>query len=250
VIHIWVRTSVDWSDEHAFLAQVRPAFRPNVALWNETFTLPFHVFRDRVRTIARLNLSRVEQSVCEEWDAIPDGALVLPVDDDDWFAPDVGVALELADEAIAYRWPSSFVEVPVDWRQDLALTRWRRRTPTPPRWTCTTNNYALVKRPGVEDLLANHMQASAWFTRHASAVGHVQRRLSSMNRTLASQSSLGALRGTTIRRPALLRKYRRYRRLYRRPVAAELEWCRPYVALMAELMDELELRRTRRARGC
>jgi hypothetical protein len=57
-------------------------------MWNQTFDLPYHVFRQRVRRIAELNLQRVENAVRARWDEIPDGALVAPVDDDDWFAPD------------------------------------------------------------------------------------------------------------------------------------------------------------------
>ncbi len=36
--------------------------------------------------------------------------------------------------------------------------------------------------------------------------------------------------------------YRRYGRLYRRPMPRELVWCEPYVAMMRDLMAELRLR--------
>ena len=41
----------------------------------------------------------------------------------------------------------------------------------------------------------------------------------------------------------LLRKLARYRRLYQRPLPAELAWAQPYADQMRALMDELELRR-------
>jgi hypothetical protein len=145
VIYLWVRTSVDWSDEAAFLRQVQPAFMPSVTLWNEAFTMPSHVFRGRVRTIARPNLSRVEQTTCADWDAIPDGAIVLPVDDDGWFAPDAAIAIERDPQAVAYRWPSSFVQVPIDWHIAVGLARRRLLPRTPPVWFCSTNNYAVVE---------------------------------------------------------------------------------------------------------
>ena len=51
-IYIWVRSTVDWGDAAAFRAQLAPAFAPHGALWDATFTMPFHVFRQRVKEIA------------------------------------------------------------------------------------------------------------------------------------------------------------------------------------------------------
>jgi hypothetical protein len=49
-------------------------------------------------------------------------------------------------------------------------------------------------------------------------------------------------RGKPIGRAHLIRKLRRYRALYRRAETAEPAWCRPYLAMMGRLMDELGLR--------
>ena len=244
MVYIWVRATVDWQDEQAFLAQIRPEFKPKVELWNETFTIPFHLFRHELRTIARLNLSRVEDSVCCSWDEIPDGGLVLPVDDDDWFAPDAAKALESSYDqgAGGYYWTSSFLEVPTNLRHELGTIRKRIFPETPGRWICTTNNYALVKGPGTEALSASHVRASEWFESRAERVRWIDRRLSLMNRTLASQTTLRPLK-PSIRRSELLRKFRRYRKLYERPTPPDLAWCRPYVAMMSELMDTLEVRK-------
>ena len=64
------------------------------------------------------------------------------------------------------------------------------------------------------------------------------------NRNLGSQTSLRPtkLHGE-IDRARLLRRLGKYKRLYRRPPWGRgLDWCRPYMAMMAELMDELEPR--------
>jgi hypothetical protein len=243
VIYIWIRETADWEDEQAFLAQMRSELEPKVRLWNETFNVPFHAFRRRVREIAQLNHSRVEDSICADWDGIPEGGLVLPVDDDDWFAPDVGSALgpELDPTAIGCHWISSFIQVPIHFRHRMGLVRSRLLPNTPPKWVCTTNNYAMLKSAETKPLLASHVEASRWVVRGgAEGMRRIERRLSVMNRTLASQTSLAHERSSISRR-RLIRRFHSYKTLYRDPADPELSWCRPYVAMMAELMEELRL---------
>src|SRR5262249_10505011 len=150
-----------------------------------------------VRRIAESNLARVENAAVLPWDEIPDGALVAPVDDDDWFAPDLARALERAYDAqtLGYFWTSSFLEVPIDLGHRLGLLRRTLFPSTPPRWICTTNNYAVVKHRDAKPLLEKHTVASAHFAGvDAGRVRRLDGRLSVMNRTLASQTSLGFLR--------------------------------------------------------
>jgi len=77
-IYIWVRATTDWSDEAAFNAQLHPSFAGKVQLWNRTFSLSYHIFRHRVCEIASRNHAAVADVVRAPWDAIPDGALVVP----------------------------------------------------------------------------------------------------------------------------------------------------------------------------
>ena len=243
-VRIWVRTTLDYDDERAFSGQLRAEFREQVALWDGLFEMPFRVFRSRVRDIARENLERVEGAVVSDWDDIPDEALVLPCDDDDWFAPHAAAALERSAGADGpgARWPTSFLEIPIDWRHELGV--WRARVLGPrPEFACATNNYALRKSGDVRELLADHVLASRWV--RAQPVGTIPvlgERLSLMNRTLASQTSLGWNRSPRGRRNTL-RKLPRYRRLYRRPLPSGLAWAQPYADQMEALMGELELRR-------
>jgi len=242
VVHIWVRATLDYDDARAFEAELLPGFRDRVELWDATFTLPYRVFRGRVRAIARDNLARVEDAVRSAWEEIPAGALVLPCDDDDWFRPDAALVTQREAGPGGVRWRSSFLEVPMNWRHQLGV--WRRHVQGPrPQFICTTNNYALHLGPDARERMRSHLEASAWVARQpAGAVPFLRERLSLMNRTLASQTSLGAHKGGPIPRRALLGKLERYRRLYARPLRGELAWAQPYADRMQELMVELELR--------
>jgi integrase len=251
VIYIWVRATVDWQDEEAFLAQLSDELRPKVEVWNATFTIPYHLFRHELREIARLNLSRVENVVCAPWGEIPEGAIVLPVDDDDWFAPDVALAIESRydPDAIGYRWPSGFLQVPVGLGHHLYLVRRRILPFTPEKWLCMTNNYAVRKREGVmfegidiARIARSHLRAHEYFKRGANGqVKTIERRLSLMNRNLASQTTLG-LKRSSVTRAQLVSKLRQYRRLYRKADLRGLEWALPYVELMAELTGRVGVR--------
>jgi hypothetical protein len=243
MIHIWIRTSIDWTDEEAFWAQVPDRFRPRAELWNATIDMPFHVFRHRVQKIAELNLSRVANAVVSGWDAIPDGARVVPVDDDDWFAPDLASALERQwGDASGVHWNPMWIGVPSDFPHWRNATRRRLLPFTRPHWTCDTNNYAVVKQDGARELCGHHFAATSWFDGPGrDSVRRIGGWLSVNNRTLGSQTSLRPThRGRELTRERLLRRLARYRRLYRRPRGPA--WCHPYLAMMAALMDELRAR--------
>jgi hypothetical protein len=241
MIYIWTRKAPNWEDEEAVLAQLSPQMKSRVDLWNQTFNIPFHTFRHAVREIAELNMSEVESAVQARWDEIPDGSLVLPVDDDDWFAPNVASVLAAAhdDRFNGYYWISSFKEVPIHFRHRLGLIRRRIFPRTPPKFVFTTNNYALPKGTETKPLLDSHVHASERV--EDGTVGPLKRleqRLSVHNRTLGSQTSLAYVH----ERSQLIRKYHEYMRLYKRRGAPGLEWCRPYLAMMADIMDRLKVR--------
>jgi hypothetical protein len=243
VIYICIRQTTNWANEAEFWSQLPSQFKPTVEVWNRSFNVPYHLFRHRVREIARINIAAVQNAVCLDWKDVPEGGLVLPVDDDDWFAGHAGSALEKMrdDRLLGYRWESLFLEVPLHLGHRLYLLK-RKLFRTPPKWFCTTNNYAIVKSPESEPLFRSHIRASEWFLSHPESIKVVDTRLSVMNRTLASRTSLGLMRPETckaIRQSTLLRKYWRYRSLYKRPPGPELEWCSTYIRMMDDLMSEL-----------
>jgi hypothetical protein len=246
MVYIWIRKTGNWHDEEAFRAQLPPPLRPTVAVWDETFDMPYHRFRARVYEIAQASLAAVRGARVAEWEEIPDGALVLPVDDDDWFAPHAAEVLEREHRpgAAAYVWPAEFAETPMWYGHRIYLARRRLLPAMPPKFSCFTNSYAMRKSDETRELLRMHDKASIWVDRAPDGlVRHLDDRLSMMNRTLASQTQLSAPdRKTTPTRSVLVRKYRRYRRLYRRFDASRTPWARPYLDGMGELMEELSLR--------
>jgi hypothetical protein len=226
---------------------IRGSFRPQprLDLWNDTFNISYQRFRQRVREIAELNHSRVDGAVRADWDQIPDGALVIPTDDDDWFSPDAARILEteVVPSVRGYLWTSRWIEVPINVGHRLYLMRRRLLPFIPPKWTCNAN-YAMLKDAEAKEILGSHITASRWFEQRLSngKAKRVDGELSLVNRTLASSTSLRAGHPPyRLSRAELVRKFRRYKRLYHQFDTSGLDWCRPYVTMMAELMDQLEL---------
>jgi hypothetical protein len=246
VIYIWTRATLDWRDEEAFWAQAPARFKPRAELWNSTLNMPYHLFRQRVKEIAELNLSRVGNVIRAPWEEIPDGARVVPVDDDDWFAPNLAEVLEREwGHEPGFSWTGTWIGVPSVLGHRVHLIRRALLPFTRPYWICESNNYGMVKRPGTRPLLAEHGLACDWFDGPGrGSVKRIGERLNVTSRHLGSQTSLRPTpRHGELDRARLLRRLRKYKRLYRRPPwGSGLGWCRPYLAMMADLMDELEPR--------
>jgi len=238
-ICIVVRRTTEWSNEAVVRAQLPERLRRPVELWNATFGLPYHQFRLELTRIAQLNRSRIEGISCVPRDAVPAGAIVVPTDDDDWFAPELAHTLQAAVDGryAGYYWSSLFIEVPISLAHRLGLARRAIYPRTPPKWLCTTNNYAVAISAATAPLVDNHMHASDWFVAHPGAVRRLDACLSVMNRTLASHTSLANIGS----RARLVAKFRRYCRIYRRPLPTQLAWCEPYVAMMRDLMAGLRV---------
>jgi hypothetical protein len=244
MIYILVRRTTDWEREDVVLAQLPAEFVSKVEAWNAVFTIPYHVFRHRLKRIAQLNLSRVENAIVARFEEIPPGALVVPVDDDDWFSPDLANVLErhVEGDYKGYYWNVNLIEPPATW--DASPGRVIRSAAPPPgrcRHTFETNNFALLN---VEDLLPRnrfHTKADACFAREPHRYKRFDANLSLWNLSIASQSAMNP-RLPGLGRKDLVRSYERYASLYRSFDAPDVEWSVPYVAMMAELMDELKLR--------
>lgn len=252
MIYICIRRTLDWRDEAAFDAQLDPAFRPKVDVWNATFSISYHLFRHRLKAIAQSNLHRVDGATIADFAQVPPGELIVPVDDDDWFAPDLVLRLRRAytPAARGYLWRRDVLAPPrtvsrrsrPNVRTGLGWIRARVFGPPADPVICKTNNYAFRNLPEASQLPRDHMTASEYFTAHASEIQRIHATLGVQNRNLASQTALGWKR-PMLERDELIASFWRYRRLYRsRGIRTEIGWARPYIEDMAELMDELDLK--------
>jgi hypothetical protein len=242
VIYICVRATLDWQDEVAVARGLKPEFRPKLETWNETFTMPYHEVRHRLKRIAELNLSRVENAVCARLDEIPDGALVVPVDDDDWFAPDLARGLLAAYEPhiLGYRWTDYTVEIGRPLEARLNSLWWWLRGNRP--LTCGSNNYGFIKTPQHLPLVTSHGTASRYFDANPARIRRLSGRWSVRNRNPTSQTEMG-WRQPHVTRAELIETFHTYLRLYARVrLPRAFRWAQPYVTMMADLMREIEVR--------
>ena len=242
MIHICIRPTLDWKNQKAVDARLLPAFRLKFDMWNATFEMPYQVFRQRVQQIAQLNHSRVEGATCSAIEDVPSGHVIVPVDDDDWFSPDLANRLrqEHDPRVRRYLWRREVIESPRPIRS--SLSRMARLLGRADQFTCKTNNYAVVNEPGLAHLALNHVRASEYFDAHPSDIKRIPATLAIQNRNLASQTAL-AWNRPSITQEELLNVWYRYRHLYSsRTLGARLSWAKPYVDLMAELMHEIHVK--------
>ena len=238
-VHVCLRSTLDWGDRRLVEERLLPRFRPKYDAWNAAFDVPYHLFRHRVCEIARLNRSRVEGAECSSTSEVGPGQIIVPIDDDDWLAPDLANRLRRAHEPPVgcYLWSSEVIELPRGIRG--ALRRIARLLGRPDRHLCKTNNYAVASEPHLVPLAMSHLVASDYCVARLSDVRRVPGTLAVQNRTLASQTALAWGR-PSIGREELIALLRRYQKLYRSwTLRPELAWASPYVGMMAELMQDI-----------
>lgn len=246
LLHICVRRTLPWDDEAAVAAGLAPAMRAQVELWNATFSLSYAAFRHRLSLIARENWSRIELARLTPLGEIPPDALVVPVDDDDWFSPEIGRRLlaERKSSLHGYHWNRYVLELPRRARR-WPWARPRRATDTS-RWTCGSNNYAVVNIPEMTPAIQSHTKASRIFDAGPRRVKHVDASLSLQCRNLASQTEIGASRrraAPSLSRERLIERLRCHRWLYDRlRLPSEVAWAEPATLAMAQLLRELRPR--------
>lgn len=232
-VYICIRRTLDWRDGVASTARLRPDLRPKVKVWNSTLDPPYHVFRQRLKEIAEANLAQVENAVRAPLAEIPPGAIVIPVDDDDWLAPELPdrLAEQYDPAARGYLWIRHLIEPRVRLRTRVWYWLWSWRAST-----CGSNNYAVPCRAEVAELVYSHTRAGRYFDVNRSRIKRMARILCVQNRNLGSQTAM-AWHRPLLTREELVENLHRYRGLYAsHQLPDEVGWARPCVAQMDELM--------------
>jgi hypothetical protein len=235
-VHICVRETLDWNDEAIVRERIHPRFRAKFDVWNRTLTMPYHEFRARLKAIAAGNLARVAHASVSPLASVPAGHIVVPVDDDDWFAPDLVAWLRSAPAPPIEVWLWTRLALQPERRSTRVRRQLARLLGRGERHVCKTNNYAVRSAPTRQAVAANHVEASRYVDAHPGLARRIDRTLAIQNRSLASQTTL-AWGAPAISPAALVALLGRYRNFYERwTPPASLEWAVPYVRLMAELM--------------
>jgi len=238
-VYVCVRKTLDWDDEDVVRARLLPRMRAKVAVWDATLDPPYHRFRARLKRIAQVSLRAVAHAVPAPLGDAPAGAVVIPVDDDDWLAPDLAdrVAERYDPRAMGYLWRRAVIEAPRPVRLRVWYWLWSWKASS-----CNTNDYAVPYDPGVVEVIRTSTVAGAYFDAHAERITRIRLTLAIQNRNVSSQTAMG-WRRPTITPEELVASVHRHRTLYAsRVLPDELVWARPYVAAMDELMREIRVR--------
>lgn len=241
-VHLYIRETLDWGNEALVEERLIPDFRFRVDAWNATFTMPYRIFRMRLKAIAQSSLARVQGATLSALEDIRPGDLIVPLDDDDWVAPDLAVRLQAAYEPGVgrYLWHRELVE-PVTWLHDLRR-RFARFRGRPTANICKTNNYAVVNTPELRPLTAHHTTACQYFDQHPDGVKRIAATLAVQNRNVASQTTLRKALSSPADRHKLAALVEEHRPLYTRRLRRDLRWARPYFDEMVTLMAELRVK--------
>lgn len=262
---LYVRTNLDWGSltEESFLHQEecsnsaramsvdqKQAFLKSIRLWNRTFGLSYFAYRQRLKEIAELSWTRIRnldlvvrrQDLFTVLDRL-DRYIVLPVDDDDWFHPDVADVLRQHWQPgiDAFHWPDGLYR-PVPFQDRFQQTASQERLGVR-HWPgdFSTNGYALTRsgfsrcnaqaKPRV---LAFHWTAGKTFHQPEFTRCFIERPLSASNKSLASATNLKAL----LQRADLVRNVPHLRRRTTN-IPPQLQWTGEYVALTESLNQSL-----------
>jgi hypothetical protein len=218
------RTTFEWLDPQK---KIWDRFLIYEEFWNShKFNLTYREYRYNLQQIARDNLLDIKNGVVGEPE---EGELCIPVDDDDWFSPELIVELEkcIGENDYCY-WNST------------ELCRGQITDGTN-HWClyCKTNNYCFRYNKSVNDVFKNHGVADKEFANRKQSPLYINQKLNMVNRNVGSATFFlgkeledidleGAIEETL--------EYLREDRIYSNPYIA---WAEPYINKYRVLVENL-----------
>jgi len=220
----------------------------SVRMWNDVFPVSYFEYRQRLREIAELNWLRMRgicvvireqqfHSLFDQWGQ----CIVLPVDEDDWFHPDLAERLpQLFDPAVdVYHW-DDFLYRPVPFLgQEPDHEPIRRR-----KWASSfgTNSYAIASTslrkltPVLrQQVLLHHEAAGELFCRPGFRRHYIDECLS-----LSHKSPASTLHMEHFESQASLTDWPFYLSRRLEPIPADLQWAADSIGQAERLLGRLD----------
>ncbi len=191
-IILGVRSMSDWQDGQNLLTAPWDGWEDRLQWWDEVFEMPYHVYRYGLQIIARKNWARISglDSIVSVRSWQPElfhDAVVIPIDDDDWLAPQICHVIrnQIQADTTAISWQSDRIECP---------HRYVKNTCGDANFYIT-NGYALT--PNYRDIVGDEQfkDSLLWHVRAADHAKEQSRHLDAVlgaaPRTWASVTTLG-----------------------------------------------------------
>lgn len=125
---------------------VRPGYLADLAeLWDATFGTSFFATRQRMKEITQRNLCSLPSVAISTDGFLADSDIGCPIDDDDWFSPELSTRLLGAPAADTYVWNHLQFGHAIAHPSDPWTSGFAQRVPTE-TYSCWTNNYAVRGR--------------------------------------------------------------------------------------------------------
>ena len=271
IIAVFLRSDVSWGSlsEDSYLEQekfnrsvirINPARKrellTKIKFWNQTFSMSWFEYRQRIKNIAELNRSQIhnvdlvirnrhQAALLERLDNV----IILPVDDDDWFSPEIADTLRknASDMPDLFSWsdgvfcPSRKVPVKRRQRDTGGSDSLFFRNPTENGFW--TNGYA-VSEAGLdrcpdenrEDVLNRHAKVLATFKEHVPEFRHrhLDQVLSITHKSNASFTKL-----LTINSSEDLLAHRENLATPTELIPPKVKWAEPFIRQVDELNLQL-----------
>jgi hypothetical protein len=256
VLFVWTNINWRYFNDAVFEEQVaglpssffhgRPrqhrCFRDKIALWNEIFCIPYFEYRQHLQDVAQQNWLQIRHldAIVRDCSLVPigkEGVVILPVDDDDWFHPEVSGFLEsqlrAKDHAVTWKYSHYVPHAPNASRRIRGVGR---RIFGSNAYAVTATYLAAIPASDRKNVLRSHGFSRHYFKKNetrGSTWRYLHTCMSMKNHSPASISTLASCERERLER------FRESMRDRTSKIPTRFEWAAPFVRQCQELNKEL-----------